>query len=99
MSFGVDNHLFGIETKVFQADAISSAMEKARDSASQVSTSAKANRVARGICREAFTRFKTNIEAKFPADEYKDLIYLTLESRENHFFVTLQRQVVEVLYP
>lgn len=87
---------FSLQTKVLEQQSYDSAISRAKELL-QSKTSVMAHTVSRKICREAFDNFKRNIQATFPYDDYNDLIFLTLKSRENLFFIDLKDRIINIL--
>lgn len=91
-----DPQKFILKAKAFEREFCNSAISKAKQLA-QSNTDVMVHTKSRKICNEAFNNFKDSLQAAFPNDEYQDLIYLTLKSRENLFFIDLKDQVLITL--
>jgi hypothetical protein len=87
---------FSIQTKVLEQQSCDSAISKAKELVHE-KKSCMVQRASRKICNEAFDVFKKNIQDAFPHDDYKDLISLTLISREKLFFIDLKDRVINIL--
>ena len=87
---------FNLQTKALEQQscdlAVSRAIKLVEDK-----TSVMVHRESRKICNEAFKTFEKNIQAAFPYDDYKDLILVTLKSRERLFFIDLKNRVISIL--
>ena len=88
-------HEFSLQTKTFEQQAYDSAVTQAKELA-QKEAGLKVHRASRKICSEAFGVFEKNIKEAFPYDMYKDLVFLTLKSREHLFFIDLKERVVTI---
>lgn len=91
-----DPYKFSLQTKALEQESYDSAISKVKELV-QDKAGFMVHRVSRKICNEAFETFKENIQAAFPQDDYKDLIFLTLKSRENLFFIDLKERVISIL--
>ncbi len=88
-------HEFNLKTKTFEQQAYDSAIETAKQIA-KTEVGIKVHRVSRKVCNEAFEDFKRKLEATFPSDDYNNLNFLTLKSRENLFFIDLKDRVITI---
>ncbi len=94
MTEALDTHQFYLQTKSFQDQATTFAMKQAEKLVAQNHTLIKVNIASLAVCRKAYNMFKSNLEKAFPSPTYTSLITLTLQSRENAFFVDLKDRLI-----
>ena len=99
MTFEIMNgHQFHLQTKLFQEQAITHAAQKVEELIAQNSKLiSKPYVLSRVICKEAYDKFKKEVEKAFPSETYRTLITLTLQARETLFFVDLKERVIEII--
>ena len=85
----IDRHLFHVTTIQLQEERAKSALERAFSYGDQNLSSAKANRIFRMICNDEYKKFGEKLHEEFPLEVYKNLISLTLTSREIFFCIDL----------
>ncbi len=95
-SFTYDPFKFSHDTNSFQKQAYEAAIAKTQEIV-KTKENIKTFSVARKICKEAFEIFKNNMQATFPDPSCKDLVEITISSRETIFFVELNEKITSIL--
>lgn len=91
-----DPFKFSQRTNNLQRQVYDAALAKAEELA-KTKENIKAFSMARKICKEAFQIFQNNLQVEFSEDAYKNLLELTILSRETLFFVELKEKITEIL--
>jgi hypothetical protein len=87
---------FAQETRTFQKQAYDAAIEKA-EKLVKTNKNIRTFRTTRKICNEAYQVFQNKLQTAYSDDYYKDLVELTIMSREKLFFIELNDKVIDIL--
>lgn len=80
-----------------EKEAYDLAIAEAKQKKEQGIEPGKIFRVSRRICNDAYELFKKNMQTAYPDDQDKNLLALTLMSRDKKFFYELPEKVREIL--
>ncbi len=93
----IDSHRFNLRTKTFESQSTALALEKAKQIVNEATKDIRASITSQVLCTEAYNMFKQKLEGEFNSDSYEALVKLTLQSREDLFFVKLKDDIKAIL--